>query len=160
MIIQLRIDDRLIHGEVVAMWLGYTNADVVCVADDATATNAMLKMAMSLAKPAGIDMPILTVDDAISYLNENADSKRRIFAVTQNVQNAVKIAQGVEALKDVNAGAMRASDGKKQVSLKVYVDEKDIEDLQKIASAGKTVVSQTKPDMKPLTLEEIIAKAK
>ena len=110
MIIQLRIDDRLIHGEVVAMWLGYTNADVVCVADDATATNAMLKMAMSLAKPAGIDMPILTVDDAISYLNENADSKRRIFAVTQNVQNAVKIAQGVEALKDVNAGAMRASE--------------------------------------------------
>ncbi len=160
MIIQLRIDDRLIHGEVVAIWLGYTNADVVCVADDATATNPMLKMAMSLAKPAGVDMPILTIDDAIVYLNENADSNKRIFAVTQNAQNALKIAQNVEALKDVNAGALRASDGKKQVSLKVFVDEQDIKDLQEINSLGKTVVSQTKPDMKAMSLEEIITKAK
>lgn len=50
MVIQLRIDDRLIHGEVITMWLRYTNAEVVMVVDDETATNQIMKKILICTK--------------------------------------------------------------------------------------------------------------
>lgn len=160
MVIQLRIDDRLIHGEVVTIWLNYTNADVAMVVDDETANNAMMKSAMKLAQPAGVSMPIVTIQRAIDLLNEKGDGPKKIFVITKNAQNARKIVEGTKCIQEVNAGALRSSPGKKQVDLKVFVDDKDIEDLKAIESLGVKVYSQTKPDMKVISLDEIISKAK
>ena len=160
MVIQLRIDDRLIHGEVVVMWLNYTNADVVLVADDETANNAMLKNAMKLAKPQGVAMPIMTIEKTIASLNEKGDGQKRIFVVTKNAQNARKIAESVPSVKEVNIGAMRSSVGKKQVALKVFMDDKDIEDLKYLENMGKKVYQQTKPDIQPVYLKDLVEKLK
>ena len=160
MVIQLRIDDRLIHGEVVVMWLNYTNADVVLVADDETANNALLKNAMKLAKPQGVAMPIMTIEKTIESLKEKGDGPKRIFVVTKNAQNARKIAENLPSVKEVNVGAMRSSAGKKQVALKVFMDDKDIEDLQYLEKIGKKVYQQTKPDIQPVYLKDLVEKLK
>lgn len=160
MVIQLRIDDRLIHGEVITMWLRYTNAEVVMVVDDETATNQIMKNAMKLAQPAGVAMPIVTIRRAIELLNEKGDGQKRIFVVTNNSENARKIVEGTTCIHELNAGAMRSAPGKKQADLKVFIDDSDIENLKAIRDKGVKVYSQTKPDMKQLTLEELISKAK
>ncbi len=159
MILQMRIDDRLIHGEVIAIWLTYTGADVVVVADDDTANDPMQRMAMKLAKPEGIKMPICTIEHAIELLNEKGNGSAKILIVTKNAQNARKLVEGCPLISKLNVGAMRASEGKKQVSLKVFVDDFDIKDLVEISKHGVEVYSQTKPDMNVLTLEELKQKA-
>lgn len=54
MIKLLRIDDRLIHGQVAVYWVNATGADTIVIANDKHATNAMLKMSLTVGKPAGL----------------------------------------------------------------------------------------------------------
>ena len=54
MIKLLRIDDRLIHGQVAVYWINATGADTIVIANDKHATNAMLKMSLTVGKPAGV----------------------------------------------------------------------------------------------------------
>lgn len=158
MIKQLRIDDRLIHGEVVVLWLNYTGADTIIVADDQHAKNPMLTMTLNLAKPKGIAMHVLTIDDAISYVNDLSHENEKIFIVCANAQNALKLVVGSDAIQEINIGAMRSSAGKKQVSLKVYVDHQDIIDLNTIDSLNRNIYQQTKPDQKRVSLKDLTAK--
>ncbi|SJZ38294.1 PTS sugar transporter subunit IIB [Anaerorhabdus furcosa] len=158
MIKQLRIDDRLIHGEVVVLWLSHTGADTVIVADDQHATNPMLTMTLNLAKPKGVTMHVLTLEDTIKYVNDGSHDVEKIFIVCANAQNALKLVQGCEAIHEVNIGAMRSSNGKKQVTLKVFVDQKDVEDLKEIEKLDRTIYQQTKPDQKRVSLKEIASK--
>ncbi|MFV0479398.1 MAG: PTS sugar transporter subunit IIB [Anaerorhabdus sp.] len=158
MIKQLRIDDRLIHGEVVVLWLNHTSADTVVVADDEHATNPMLTMTLNLAKPKGVAMHVLTVDDAIKYLNDGTHDNEKIFVVCNNAQKALKLSQNCEMIQEVNVGAMRAAAGKKQVNLKVFLDDQDLKDLLEIENLGKVIYQQTKPDQKRVSLKEIAAK--
>ena len=53
MIKLLRIDDRLIHGQVAVYWINATGADTIVIANDKHAPNAMLKMSLTVGKPAG-----------------------------------------------------------------------------------------------------------
>lgn len=160
MIKQLRIDDRLIHGEVVVLWLTHTGADTVVVADDMHANNPMLVMTLNLAKPKGVNMHVLTIDNAINYVNDAAHEKEKIFVVCANAQNARKLVEGSPSIEEVNIGAMRSAPGKKQVNLKVFVDDKDIEDLEAIEALNRTIYQQTKPDQKRLSLKDIVSQVK
>ena len=81
MIKLLRIDDRLIHGQVAVYWVNATGADTIVIANDKHATNAMLKMSLTVGKPAGSKMEVLTVAKAVDYLNNAANAKRKILLI-------------------------------------------------------------------------------
>ncbi len=62
MIQLLRVDDRLIHGQVAVYWVKAVNASTIVVASDKYAENSVLKMSLNVGKPAGVKMPILTIE--------------------------------------------------------------------------------------------------
>ena len=59
MIKLLRVDDRVLHGQVAFSWLSKTNAKCILVASDKYASNPMLKMSLNIGKPPGVDLKIL-----------------------------------------------------------------------------------------------------
>ena len=80
MIKLLRIDDRLIHGQVAVYMVKATAADTIVVASDQHATNSVLKMSLTVGKPAGVKMEVLTVEKAISYLNDISKLGVNVYA--------------------------------------------------------------------------------
>lgn len=158
MIKQLRIDDRLVHGEIVALWIPRLGVDTVVVANDTYANNPMLSMTLTLAKPRGCDMPVLTVDNAIAFLNDPAHEREKILVVCNCLQDAEKLVSACEEIKEVNVGAVRSAPGKKQVDLKVFLDEDDIRIIQELEAKGRTIYQQTKPDMKQRSASDVVAK--
>lgn len=160
MIKQLRIDNRLVHGEVIALWLPSLSADTLVLADDMTAKTPMMSMAMQLAKPKGIEMPILSIDDAISYLNDSANEKKRIFVICADIQAAIRLAKACDEIQDINIGAVSHKPGAKQVSMRVFVDDKDIEGLRELDKLNRNVFQQTKTDEKVVSLKGILSSLK
>ncbi len=160
MIRQLRIDDRLVHGEVVALWVSNLGVNTIVIADDAYASNPINAMTANLVKPKNVNLYLKKISEALDYINDPSHEKEKIFVVCANAQNALTLVKGCENITEVNVGAMRHSSGKKQINLKVFVDDQDMKDLSEIANLGRVIFQQTKPDQKRVTLQEMLNKAK
>ena len=99
------------------------------------------------------------VEDAIKYINDPEHQKEKILVTCYDPQNALKLCNAIPDIPEVNAACMRYSEGKKQIEKKVFVDQKDIEDLIEIEKMGKKVFQQSVPADSPMSLATMIKKA-
>ena len=109
MIVLARVDDRLIHGLVAVAWTSHLAPETILVANDAVANDEMKKNIMKLAKPAGVKLFIKTRDAAAKALNNPINDGKRIFLVTETVEDAAYV-HGllVHPFDTLNIGTARA----------------------------------------------------
>ena len=81
MITQVRVDDRLIHGQVAVVWTKELNAPLLVVANDEAAKNEVMQMTLKMAVPNGMKLLIRSVDDAIDVFNDPRGKDKRIFVI-------------------------------------------------------------------------------
>ena len=67
-IVLFRIDERLVHGQVVTAWLGHSQAEEIFVLDDATAQDGLLRSVVKMAVPSHIDVQVAAVEEAAELL--------------------------------------------------------------------------------------------
>ena len=136
-ILLTRIDNRLVHGQVGVTWTKTLNANLIIVADDAVASNELQQSLMAVtAKASGAGIRFWTLQHTADIIEKAAPSQRT------DARRLVEI--GVH-LKEVNVGNMHFSQGKRELTKKVYVDDQDLENLKFLASHGSTVYCQDVP---------------
>lgn len=149
MIAQLRVDDRLIHGQVALVWTKELNTPGIVVANDNAANNQMVKMTLKMATPTGKKLLIRSVDDAIKVFNNPKGANMRIFALTNNVKDALKIAQNVNNIEGINvANVGRFADDAKdsvQISSTLMLSKDELEALKELAKIDIPVFNQVVP---------------
>ena len=74
----LRIDDRLVHGQVVIGWIPHLKAQAVVVASDAAAADATQTMLMEMAMPEEVALHVLPVEEAARRLQDGGDRRRAL----------------------------------------------------------------------------------
>ena len=107
----LRVDDRLIHGQVAMTWTKQLAVHGIVVANDEAANYNTQKMALKMAVPGGIKSLIKPVDEAIRILNNPKASRMRILVLTRTVKDALKIRQSVGEIGFLNVGNTGRFDG-------------------------------------------------
>ena len=107
----LRVDDRLIHGQVAMTWTTQLAVQGIVVANDEAANDNTQKMALKMAVPGGIKSLIKPVDEAIRILNNPKASKMRILVLTRTVKDALKVRQSVGEIGFLNVGNTGRFDG-------------------------------------------------
>lgn len=107
----LRVDDRLIHGQVAMTWTKQLAVQGIVVANDEAANDNTQKMALKMALPGGIKSLIKPVDEAIRILNNPKASRMRILVLTRTVKDALKIRQSVGEIGFLNVGNTGRFDG-------------------------------------------------
>lgn len=144
-ILLTRIDNRLIHGQVGCTWTMTLGANLIVVADDEAAKDTLMqKLMATTAKSSGAGVRFFTLQKTIDVIHKAAD-KQKIFIVCRNPQAVRALVEGGVPLKEVNVGNMHFSEGKRQISKKVYVDDKDLEDLRFIQDKGIDLYIQDVP---------------
>ena len=147
-ILLTRIDNRLIHGQVVCNWAGTVGANLIVVVDDETANSETEKNIMKLAASSlGFDSRFFTVQHTIDVI-EKANADQKIFLVCKTPETLRKLIEGGVEIKKVNIGNMHFSEGKKKISDKVYVNDKEMDDLNFIKSKVDEIYIQDTPDFK------------
>lgn len=149
MIAQLRVDDRLIHGQVALVWTKELNTPGIIVANDNAANNQMVQMTLKMATPTGKKLLIRTVDDAIKVFNNPKGANMRIFALTNSVKDALKIAQNVKGIEGINVAnvgrfAKDANDAV-QLSSTLMLSQDELKSLKELASLDIPVFNQVVP---------------
>lgn len=107
----LRVDDRLIHGQVAMTWTKQLAVQGIVVANDEAANDNTQKMALKMAVPGGIKSLIKPVDEAIRILNNTKASRMRILVLTRTVKDALKVRQSVGEIGFLNVGNTGRFDG-------------------------------------------------
>lgn len=164
MITQVRVDDRLIHGQVAVVWTKELNAPLLVVANDEAAKNNVMQMTLKMAVPNGMKLLIRSVDDAIELFNDPRGKDKRIFVIVNSVSDANKIAQNVtdlDAVNVANAGRFDKSDPatKKMVFPSVQLNPEEILAAKELASLERVnSYNQVLPTNPQIDLKEIISK--
>jgi mannose/fructose/N-acetylgalactosamine-specific phosphotransferase system component IIB len=157
MIVLSRIDDRLIHGQVVEGWVNYLKATWILVADDAVASNALQRSIMELSVPQGLKVTIGRVDDICKQLMTSEFDKERVillFASPAAVLHALK--SGLKCTM-LNIGGMHYIPGKRKLLNVLAVDDTDLDALKEITSSGIHVDIQTVPTQRPTPLDHVFS---
>ena len=155
MIVLSRIDDRLIHGQVVEGWVNYLKATSIFVADDRVASNAFQRSIMELSVPQGLKVAIGRVEDICRQVREaalNADRIILLFSNPSDVLTAIK--SGLDC-RVINLGGMHYVPGKRKLMDVLAVDEADLAALKELAAKGIKVEIQTVPTQRPVLLEKV-----
>ena len=140
-----RIDDRLLHGQVAVTWVGAVAPEAILIANDEAATNEMSKLALKMAKPAGVKLAIKTVDDAIALLNNPNAKKIKIFMITRTIQDTLKLVKSTDSIHRVNIGGVKNKEGGKMIAAAVCLDDADLAALKEL----KTLVDSLELRMVP-----------
>lgn len=145
-ILLTRIDNRLVHGQVGVTWTTSIGANLIVVVDNQVANDHLQQQLMSVtAESSGAGIRFFTVQRTIDIIAK-ASPAQKIFIVCKTPQEVRELIDGGVPLKDVNVGNMHFTKGKHQISKKVYVDEKDLENLHYIESKGVNVFIQDTPN--------------
>ena len=140
-----RIDNRLIHGQVGVTWTMTLGANLILVADDEVAENELMQQLMAAtAKSSGASVRFFTIQKTIDVIHKAAD-RQKIFIVCKTPKDVRKLIEGGVPIQEVNVGNMHFSQGKRQISKKVYVDDADMDDLKAIRDAGVEIYIQDVP---------------
>ena len=147
-ILLTRIDNRLIHGQVVGEWAGTVGANLLVVVDDKVANDEVEKSVMqTAAKSLGYDSRFFTVKHTIDVIAK-ASPSQKILLLCKTPATVRELIEGGVDLKSVNIGNMHFSEGKKSIGTKVYVDDKDLSDIEYIKKHVKEIYIQDLPSMK------------
>jgi len=155
MIVFARIDDRLIHGQVVEGWVNFLKATCIVVADDAVASNPLQRSIMELSVPHGLKVLIGRVEDICTALRAGPFDAERVlllFSRPADVLRALKSGLGCPAL---NIGGMHYIPGKRKLMDVLAVDDIDLAALQDITAMGIKIDVQTVPNQKSQSLEKV-----
>jgi PTS system galactosamine-specific IIB component len=147
-IVLTRIDNRLVHGQVGVVWTSAVNANLLLVANDAAANDPLQQELMTAtAESSGVGIRFWTLEKTITTIAK-ASPRQHIFLVIKTPEDALKLVQGGVPIKEINVGNMHFSEGKEQISKKVFVDQADKDAFNKLIDAGVKVYIQDVPEEK------------
>ncbi len=153
MISLVRVDNRLIHGQVVEAWLPFLKVERVAVADDEAASNDLIRAAMGLAVQPSVEVLIHPLAEVPFEALSRDDVKTLVLV--RDVQGAVTAkARGLE-LSKLNLGNVHFATGRRQVSPSVFLSPEEMEQLKMLADEGVEVDARGVPAEKPVTFTEL-----
>ncbi len=156
MIKLVRIDDRLLHGQVAYTWVSALGIDCLMVANDKVAQDDFLKMTIGLAKPAFVKLLILTIQNAIIWLSDPRSKNLKVLVLVNSVNDAFILSCGVTEIESINFGGIRTREGAKLISKAIAVSEEDIVIIRQMAEKGLELEIRQVPTEKKQLVQNLI----
>ncbi|MEG6532739.1 PTS sugar transporter subunit IIB [Caldibacillus thermoamylovorans] len=146
----VRIDERLIHGQIAYSWSTAYQVSQIIVVDDEIAQDPTQKMLLGMAVPRGKKHAILSIEEASEFLKDGTNEK--VFIVVKSPQILLELLQNGIHLPSINIGGMYFKTGKKEISKTVYLNNEDIEIFKKIKEFDVPCEIRTSPSDKSIDL--------
>lgn len=145
-IVHIRVDDRLIHGQVATRWVNHFNANRIMVIDDAVAANDVEKMILRNAAPEGCNTSILSFEKACNNILAGNYDGQNVLVLLKTPEVALQMVNSGIALTQLNIGNMSNKEGRNQIKRSVSVSDVEAEAINALLAKGVAVTAQMTPE--------------
>jgi mannose/fructose/N-acetylgalactosamine-specific phosphotransferase system component IIB len=128
-----RIDDRLIHGQIVTSWISDAEAEKIIVVDDLAAKDEFQQSLLRMATPSSIKLCIYSIEDFVEKL-KNDNSSENVLLIVRGPAQALKLLEGGLDVDTINVGNISMKKGKKKVLPFLWLDDSEVNSLKEIAN--------------------------
>ncbi len=144
-LVLVRVDCRLVHGQVVETWLPHTGANCLLVANDDLAGNQFLRSVMELAVPQSIHVVFCRLDEVAKRLEQIDGDGERAILLCSTFLDALRIYDGGTRFSSVNIGNLHYAAGKVEISPSVYFSPEDFDAVHNLRDHGVDVTVRATP---------------
>ena len=155
-IVFTRIDNCLVHSQITTQWFAAVGANLILVANDDVASDRMRQALMDMAAPSYAAMRYWSIEKTIENIH-NASDRQKIFLMCQTPDDVLRLVEGGVPLEKVSIGYMYMSEGKRQVTSFVAVDDHDVEVFAKLRDLGVELELRRVPAEPKEDIEKIFA---
>ena len=142
----VRVDHRLLHGQVVFIWTASIGVDCILIAHDDVANDPIQKAILKLSQPTGVKLIFKSVKDSIEALNSGITDKYNLMIITSNVDDGYELASKVEQIRSLNLGNVKLRENTHNLSKLVHVTDEEEKKLKALAAAGIEVEIRAVPN--------------
>ena len=156
----MRMDDRMIHGQIVTAWIKESQADTILLADDKAAGDPTQQMILKFAVPAGIKLIIVTMKEAYQIICDDS-KKGNALLIVRNPKTAYELFDmgfRIDAINVGNISNSKSQTGRTRLLSNIYVEQTDVEYLRKIHDLGIRLDVRAVPTDKSIDGMELISK--
>ena len=154
----IRIDDRLIHGQITMGWSRSIGANVILVANDAVANDPMQRNLMKMAVPPGIKAEVFTIDEAAEKITTEALPNANILLLVRNPIDFMRLVDQGVSVDMVNVGGVRPTGATIKLTKEVSATPEELEAWKKVDAAGIRIEVCFLPGSRPTILNDILRK--
>lgn len=155
-IVLVRVDDRLIHGQVAVGWTRTVGATHIVVANDQVAKDNTQKMLLKMATPVGVKSSILSVADAAAQLAAEKFGNDKVIVLVRDPQSLVGLMEGGFTLDKVNIGNVRMAEGRERLIKEVAATPEEVEAWKKLDAAGVGLEAMWLPGGQSTNFNQVI----
>ncbi|EME7213542.1 PTS sugar transporter subunit IIB [Enterococcus faecium] len=145
-IVNVRIDERLIHGQVAGIWAPSLHTQRIIVINDEAAAASLQKSSLRMAAPTSMRLSVLPVESAAKNIRSGKYGKQRLFLVFKNPTDVLRYLKAGGKLTHVNVGNMSYKEGSKDITKSIKVLEEEIDVFESIAAMDINVTAQLVPN--------------
>ena len=155
MIKMVRVDYRLLHGQVAFSWTQALGADALLLVSDTVKNDPLRMKALRLAKPAGTKVVIKTSDEASQQIKSCVTDKYKLFIICETLPIASKLVKEIGE-KAINLGNMPFAEDKEQVTKSIFLNKEDKELIKELADQGVDLFIQMVPSENKIDAKKFI----
>lgn len=156
-IVLARIDDRLIHGQVMTAWVQHTGGNEIVIADDKVAKDPFLCAVITGAVPKHLKAQAMTLKDAAAYLKEKEDDQEKKFIIlTKGPDAYLELIQSGVNIQEINLGGMGSRQGRTKLYKNISAGQDERDMFQELTEKNVHIYIQVVPNTEKVELNKVL----
>jgi len=154
----VRIDSRLIHGQVITKWLKRVDAEKIIIIDNALANDEFMKSIYVMAAPSHVIVEVYTEEDGMQKWNDNKFENSSVLMLFKDITTIYNMIKRGMPLGKIQIGGLGAGPDRKKAYGPIYLSQEDFKMLKELYDEKIEIVLHQVPDEPALEFSKIISK--
>jgi mannose/fructose/N-acetylgalactosamine-specific phosphotransferase system component IIB len=158
-LVLVRIDDRLVHGQVIVGWGTQLKPDRIILCSDMIASSSWEKeiyLGAEVTAPYQLKVSVLTIDETMLFLNNKENQNERVILLVETPQEILELAKNGLNFEKINVGGMHYKRGKRRLAPYIFVDDADIASFKEIGKMSIELEGREVPTGKKIDIIKAI----
>jgi len=154
-LVLVRIDDRLIHGQVVTAWIKHTRGNRILIIDDKLVNDRMMQRVLKAAAPPGISVEVLTITDAAVLLKEDASPGENVIILVKTPDVLEKLTELGVVFEKIVIGGMGLTPQRKRYNKSLSASDEEVACMKRLMQKGIAMTFQLVPETGAINGEKL-----
>lgn len=154
----VRLDFRLIHGQVIAKWFGQIMGNEIVIIDDDLSQDSFMASIYEMSAPVDSKVHVYSVEDAVKKVEDGTFASGKVLVLFKNVDQVFKAVEKGFKIDELQIGGLGSAPGRINVYGPINLDDHDASLLKKIADQGTNIYLQQVPEEAKMTFSKVLEK--